>query len=88
MQLRIGDGSDWAFIKGAWSEDEEGRINCPDAPDTHFLAFYLPKAFGDLTAEFELMASYRETGAGDAGIMLRARDANHYYWVRFPWCGQ
>ena len=26
MDLRIGDGSDWAFINGAWSEDAQGRI--------------------------------------------------------------
>lgn len=88
MELKIGDGSDWAFINGAWSEDASGRIDCPDARDTHSLAFYLPQAFTDVTVEFELMASYRETGSGDAGVILRAQDANHYYWVRFPWCGQ
>jgi hypothetical protein len=88
MDLKIGDGKDWAFINGAWHEDETGRIDCPDARDTHFLAFYLPHAFSDVTAEFDLMTSYRETGSGDAGIILRASDANHYYWIRFPWCGQ
>jgi len=88
MELKIGDGSQWAFINGAWREDETGRINCPEARDTHFLAFYLPAAFRQVTAEFELMTSYRETGSGDAGIILRAQDANHYYLVRFPWCGQ
>jgi len=88
MELRIGGGSGWKFINGAWSEGEGGRINPPETRDSHSLAFYQPQAFDDLTAEFDLMMSFRETGAGDAGIMLRARDANHYYWVRFPWCGQ
>jgi hypothetical protein len=88
MDLKIGDGRAWAFINGAWREDESGRIDCPDARDTHFLAFYLPHAFVDLAAEFDLMTSYRETGSGDAGIIVRATDANHYYWIRFPWCGQ
>ena len=88
MDLKIGDGSQWAFINGAWREDETGRIDCPEARDTHSLAFHLPQAFSDATAEFDLMTSYRETGSGDAGIILRAQDANRYYWVRFPWCGQ
>jgi len=88
MDLRIGDGSEWAFINGAWTESPEGRIDCPETRDTHFLAFHLPQAFADVTIEFDLMTSYRETGSGDAGVILRAQDANHYYWVRFPWCGQ
>jgi hypothetical protein len=87
MELKIGDGREWHFINGGWTE-EEGRINSPQTGDTHALAFHLPQAFSDVTAEFEFMASYRETGSGDAGIILRAQDANHYYWVRFPWCGQ
>jgi hypothetical protein len=88
MELSIGDGCNWDFINGAWSEDEQGCINPPETRDTHFLAFYRPQAFSDLTAEFELMSSFGETGSGDAGIIVRAQDANHYYWVRFPWCGQ
>ncbi|HUT75109.1 MAG TPA: sialidase family protein [Armatimonadota bacterium] len=88
MNLRIRDGRDWAFINGAWSEDAWGCISPPDTPDHHALAFYLPQAFADATVEFEFLASYRETGAGDVGVILRAQAANHYYWVSFPWCGQ
>ena len=88
LELRIGDGSKWAFVNGAWSETPDGRIDCPETRATHFLAFYQPAAYADLTAEFDFMASYRETGAGDAGLILRAQDANRYYWIHFPWCGQ
>ena len=88
MNLRIGDGRDWAFVNGAWSEDAWGCISPPDTPDHHALAFYLPQAFADATVEFEFLASYRETGAGDVGVILRARGANDYYWVSFPWCAQ
>ncbi|HUT74346.1 MAG TPA: hypothetical protein VM221_05890 [Armatimonadota bacterium] len=88
MNLRIGDGRDWAFVNGAWSEDAAGRIDCPTTPDNHALAFHLPQAFADATVGFEFLASYRETGAGDVGVILRARGANDYYWVSFPWCAQ
>ncbi len=88
VHLEIGDGSKWAFINGAWTETAEGRIDCPETRATHFLAFYKEPTYSDVTAEFDFMASYRETGAGDAGVIVRAVDANHYYWVHFPWCGQ
>ena len=88
LHLTIGDGRDWAFINGPWKDAGGGRIDCPETGATHFLAFLKERAFSDLTAEFKFMTSYRETGAGDAGLVLRARDANHYYWVHFPWCGQ
>ena len=51
-------------------------------------AFYLAEAYADLTAEFEFNPNYRELGMGGAGLVLRAADAGHYYFVYFPWGGQ
>jgi len=88
MGLKLGDGKDWAFINGPWSEAPDGRIDSPTTGDTRSMAFYLPQAFTDVSAEFEVMPRYLENGSGDAGVVLRALDANHFYLVRFPWCGQ
>ena len=67
---------------------EEGVIMPPDKRDLHSRAFYTAKGYGDLTAEFGFNANYRENGAGIAGLILRATDANHFYLVYFPWNGQ
>ena len=32
--------------------------------------------------------TFRTTGTGAAGFILRAKDVNHFYAVYFPWCGQ
>ena len=84
--LRIGDGSRWAFLGGEWT-GSGSEIRPPDQRNLHSRAIYLDKAYDDLTAEFEYNPSYRETGTGDAGLILRAADGAHYYYVSFPWAG-
>ena len=86
--LKIGDGSAWHFPAGDWGEHEDGVIHPPDLRNLHSRAFYTQAAYTDLTAEFEFNGNYRETGTGDAGLILRATDANHFYLVHFPWGGQ
>jgi len=87
-QLAIGDGTGWSFPLGQWTEDEAGVISPPDERNLHSRAFYIAKGYTDLTAEFEFNANYRENGAGSAGLILRAADAGHFYFVYFPWQGQ
>jgi len=87
MDLRIGEGKQWAFLGGDWT-DGNGIIRPPNVRNLHSRAFCLDKAYDDVTAEFEYNPSYREQGSGDAGLILRASDGGHFYLVSFPWVGQ
>ncbi len=86
--LHLGDGQEWQVSGDAWSEDAENGIRPPDARNLHSRAFYTKEQFDDVTIEFDYRGSYRETGTGNAGIILRASDTNHFYYVNFPWGGQ
>ena len=88
MDLRLGDGKGWAFLGGTWSEDANGVIRPRDKRNLHSRAFYTEKAFDDLTVDFEYNGNYREVGTGNAGLILRAGDGGHFYYVHFPWGGQ
>ncbi len=87
--LHIGDGGNWHFVGGsrAWTESG-GLIKPPNQRNLHSRAFYTEAKFSDLEAEFEFNPSYRETGTGAAGMILRAADVNHCYILYFPWGGQ
>jgi len=86
--LTLGDGHDWHFLRGTWSEDAEGIIRPPNQPNLHSRALATGQAFGDLVAEFEVNTDYRETGSGMAGLLLRASEVDRGYLVYFPWGGQ
>ena len=86
--IKIGDGAQWECLGGQWTGDDSGAITPPDLRNCHSRAFHVAKAYGDLTAEFEYNASYREGGLGDAGLVLRAQDGGHFYFVHFPWGAQ
>lgn len=86
--LNFSNRAHWAFSGDPWTQNAEGMISPPDRRNLHSRAFYTAGAFADFTAEFEFNANYRETGSGSAGLILRARDPNHFYLVYFPWGGQ
>jgi hypothetical protein len=86
--LHLSGAPAWSFSGEAWSEDQDGAIRPPDARNLHSRAFYAAEQFGDATIEFEYNGSYRETGTGNAGLILRASDPDHFYYVHFPWGGQ
>lgn len=88
MDLKIGASQGWNFLGGVWTESPEGILSPPDQRNLHSRAFYTAQAFEDLTVEFEFNGSYRETGSGSAGLILRATDAHHFYLLYFPWGGQ
>jgi hypothetical protein len=84
-----------------WTQDGEGIIdplvNFADKPPYSGLvphgyqpkrAFYTKTAYGDLKAEFEYKPYYDYQGSGHAGMILRAKDPNHFYIVYFPYTGQ
>ncbi len=87
LSLKISDGSDWAMPAGKWTENEAGEthFSSPDGPIDEALAFYKPLAWRDVEIEcdFKILP-----GHGDAGIVLRAQDVQHYYVIHFPLNGQ
>jgi hypothetical protein len=87
-RLEIGDGSDWHFTSGPWTQAADGVVGPPNKRNLHSRAFCTAQSFGDLTAEFEFNGSYRELGSGGAGLVFRASDVNHFYAVYCPWGGQ
>ncbi|MBX7258683.1 MAG: DUF1080 domain-containing protein, partial [Candidatus Hydrogenedentes bacterium] len=86
--LHWSNGESWNVSGDAWSEDSEGVVRPPDARNLHSRAFYTKEQFDDVTIEFEYNGSYRETGTGNAGLILRASGPNRFYYVHFPWGGQ
>ncbi len=105
VNLTIGDGSQWSFPAGKWTQNEtdkpptnekmhtaaysqKGVIVPPDERNLHSRAFFKGQAFGDMVVEFDYNANYRENGTGDAGLIFRASDTNHFYYLHFPWGGQ
>lgn len=89
LALHIGDGRQWHFVagQGPWKESS-GVIRPPDQRNLHSRAFYTAASYGDLEAELELNANYRETGTGAAAFIFRATDVNHGYMLYIPWGGQ
>jgi len=92
-QLSISDANKWEFVNGDWTEEGDGILKPPAnarADDGQGMqgvrfAFYKEKAYRDVHVRFKI----RHTGAHqDAGLILRARDANHFYLLHFPDCGQ
>ncbi|HQO33685.1 MAG TPA: hypothetical protein PLG59_03425, partial [bacterium] len=86
--LSVEDTTNWDFYGGEWAENEEGVIRPPDQRSLHSRAFFLSGTYSDFIAEFEFNGDYRETGTGSAGLIIRAADPNHFYFVYFPWGGQ
>jgi hypothetical protein len=88
VTLDIDDASQWRFLGGDWERKDDGVLYPPDRMHLHSRAFFIDKAFDDVTVEFDYFASYRENGAGNAGLILRAQDGGRFYWVHLPWGGQ
>ena len=87
MGINFGDGSQWKCLGGQWTGNGSA-IAPPNKFNLPSRAFFIGKAFSDFTAEFEYKTNYRNQGQGDAGMILRAQDGNHFYYVRFPWGAQ
>src|SRR4029077_6247134 len=70
---------------GAWSKSSDNLMQPPKEFQDYYTAFYLPKVLGDLEATFQFRL---EQIFCDAGIVIHAQDAQHYYLVHFPTGGQ
>ncbi len=88
VALQIGDGSNWRFLGGEWTDGDDGLILPTPERNVHSRAFYTANTYADVTVEFEYWGGYRESASGTAGLILRARDGGHFYWIHFPWTGQ
>ena len=80
MQLRVDEGK-WHFVKGAWSQGDDGIISAPTNLGDPNLAICTERVYGDFEAEFDFVW---DTVWTNAGFVFRAQDARHYYMVNFP----
>ena len=85
----IGNGDGWSFYEEPWIDGEGGELVPPSDERwdtlTQQLAVCTDAAWGDAEATFEFR---RNHGTCGLGMAVRARDAQHYYAVEFPYCGQ
>ena len=86
--LDFGDGSQWRCRGAQWQETADGQIQPPQTRNIHSRAFWIEKAFSNVTVKFEYNPRYLDSGAGNAGLILRAADGGHFYLIHFPWGGQ
>jgi hypothetical protein len=83
--LKIGEGKDWSFMHGAWTDGPDGELIPPDGYDVEYLAVRSDEAYGDFTARFRF--KFRWT-FGAARFMFRVQDSRRFYALDVPWCGQ
>ncbi len=79
------DRDRWHFTGGAWEESAQGVMTPPKKAANEHLAFNTTTAYADFEADFEFRWNIQN---GGAGLVFRARDAQHYYLAHFPCTGQ
>ena len=92
--LRIGDGSEWTFVNGAWADGDRGLLSKiktdgelygdPGSYQGCHFAFYRPLCCSDLRATFTINLD----GHTDTGLIFRAKSPREFYLLHFPNCGQ
>lgn len=86
---RIGNGDGWSFFNEPWTDGDGGELVPPSDEEwsmlTEQLAVYTDTAYSDVEAQFQFRRNYGTCGLG---MIVRAQDAQHYYAVEFPFCGQ
>ncbi len=90
--LKIGDGSSWMFVNGAWHDGPENSFIVPDSIlrqdgagiQGHHYAFLRDRVYDELHISFQFRLSFHS----DVGIILRAADPGHFYVLHFPDCAQ
>ena len=89
--LTIGDGTDWTFVGGPWSESDDGVILPPPTSRQYgpqnFQAFSRGVTAGDLEADFEFRINGLPSFC-EPRFIFRAQDPARYYAVGFPAVGQ
>ena len=89
MELTFDRGSDWHVVAGDWQQTEDGiltrRAGDGEGLQGLSLAFHVPEAYADLSAEF---AVQMPANHADLGLVVRAQDPRRFYLIHFPQCGQ
>ena len=99
--FRIGDGANWSFMNGPWTDREGGQLRGPDCDEViaakparnvtwddlsgAHMAVRHDRSYGDFTAAFRLRL---RCAHGGARLVFRLQDASRYYALDIPWCGQ
>ena len=50
--MRIGEGRNWSFLNGQWTDGSEGELLPPDGAGAEYLAVKHDRAYGDFSAQF------------------------------------
>ena len=85
--LTIDNGVDWSFVGDAW-KDGADEFEIPSDVFSFRMAIHKRSACRDVVVQCDLQPNYHANGGGDAGIVIRAGDARHYYYIHEPWVGQ
>ena len=83
--LSFRDADEWSYVGPAWEEDAQGLVTPPSQVGGDLLAFNTGRSYAAAEVEFDFRWNISHCGAG---LIVRARDAGHYYLVHFPCCGQ
>jgi hypothetical protein len=83
--LRIGDGRDWSFLNGRWTDGPEGELIPPDGGGKEYVAVARSHEYSDFSARFRFKFRYPH---GGARFLFRLQDSMRYYALDIPWCGQ
>ena len=83
--LRIGDGQNWSFLHGKWTDGPDGGLVPPPGADVEYLAVKHDEEYADFAAEFRFKFC---TAYGAARFLFRVQDSRRFYALDIPWCGQ
>lgn len=83
--LRIGDGKNWSFLNGRWTDGSEGELIPPDGGGREYIAVADSREYSDFSAQFRFKFRYPH---GGARFLFRLQDSMRYYALDIPWCGQ
>jgi hypothetical protein len=84
-KFTIGDGDQWNFLNEAWEDGPEGALVPPDGGGKEYVAVLKGREYSDFEARFRVKFRYPH---GGARFLFRLQDAQHYYALDIPWCGQ
>lgn len=86
--IKIGDGKDWFFTRGAWKDGSEDTIFPPamnsGLEGIDYCAF-LKYKYSDMEAEFKFRV---QSETSDTGFIIRAQSPDDFYLIHFPIIGQ
>jgi hypothetical protein len=83
--LQIGNGTNWSFLNGQWTDGLGGALIPPDGGGKEYTAVVDGHEYADFRAQFRFKFRYPHCGAR---FLFRVQDSTRYYALDIPWCGQ